>query len=148
MAAFFLEFADVVRPALKKTPVFVTGGFHTAAGMINAIKSGSTDGIGIGRASCEEPYLPKQLISGEVHAKVASKLDFDDFAPWLALAASQMRRVGFSMETMDSTDEKVVNELLAATQASLDLVSQKLVEGVVIPGNLASGTPKLPWENY
>ena len=52
--AFFLEFADVIRSALKKTKVYVTGGFRTASGMIRAIQSGSTEGIGLGRPVCEE----------------------------------------------------------------------------------------------
>lgn len=47
--AFFLEFAKEIRPALKKTLVYLTGGFRTVPGMVKAIQDGVCDGCGIGR---------------------------------------------------------------------------------------------------
>jgi len=145
--AFFLEFADVIRPALK-IPVFVTGGFQTAAAMIKAIKNGSTDGIGLARPICEEPHLPKQLIEGKVHAKVDSKIDYDDFGSWNPFAGMEIRRVGFGMPTADSTDEKVVKDYLAQLKEFFELTGKKLEEGVVIAGHPRFGTPALPEEGY
>ena len=148
MIAFFLEFADVVRPALKRTPVFVTGGFQTGASMVKAIKNGSTDGIGIARATCEEPHLPKYLISGKVLSKVDTKIDYNDFFTCCVLAACQMRRIGFGLETVDSSNENVVKQLLHEMHAFFSLLGQKLSEGVVISGNPSLGGPRFPWENY
>jgi tRNA-dihydrouridine synthase len=145
--AFFLEFADVIRPALR-IPVFVTGGFQTAAAMIKAIKNGSTDGIGLARPICEEPHLPKQLIEGKVHAKVDSKIDYDDFGSWNPFAGMEIRRVGFGMPTADSTDERVVKDYLAELKAFFELTGKKLKEGVVIAGHPRFGTPALPGEGY
>ncbi|VDM68301.1 unnamed protein product, partial [Strongylus vulgaris] len=52
--AFFLDFAEQIRPVFKETIVYVTGGFRTARGMVNAIESGATDGIGLGRPATAE----------------------------------------------------------------------------------------------
>jgi hypothetical protein len=145
--AFFLEFAEVIRPALT-IPVFVTGGFQTAAAMVKAINNGSTDGIGLGRPACEEPHLPKHLIEGKVNSKVASAIDYDDFGIWGAFAGMQIRRLGFGMPTADSTDEKVVKEFSAELQAFFELMMKKLEKGVIISGFPRFGTPALPWEGF
>src|ERR1700754_1768950 len=146
--AFFLEFTDIVRPALNKIPVYVTGGFQTAAGMVKAIKDGSTDGIGSGRPSYKEPYLTKQIINGEVYAKVGSKMDYDDIELWLGFAGSNIRRLGFGMETIDSTDERIVQDYLKESQTFRGVLNEKLSEGIIISGHPRFGTPALPWENY
>lgn len=64
--AYFIEFAEMIRPKLKKTKVFVTGGFRTASGMLHAIESKACDGVGIGRPLAAEPYLCKELLKGKV----------------------------------------------------------------------------------
>ncbi|KAJ9605174.1 hypothetical protein H2200_010564 [Cladophialophora chaetospira] len=64
--AYFIEFAEMIRPLLKKTKVYVTGGLRTAAGMVKAIEEGACDGIGIGRPLAAEPYLVKEILEGKV----------------------------------------------------------------------------------
>ena len=54
--SYFIEFAEMIRPLLKKTKVYVTGGFRTASGMVQAVQDGACDGIGIGRPLGAEPY--------------------------------------------------------------------------------------------
>lgn len=56
----------MIRPKLKKTKVFVTGGFRTASGMVHAIESNACDGVGIGRPLSAEPFLCKELLEGKV----------------------------------------------------------------------------------
>jgi 2,4-dienoyl-CoA reductase-like NADH-dependent reductase (Old Yellow Enzyme family) len=75
--AFFLDFAEVIVPALKKTKVYVTGGLRSAKAMVDALKT--VDGIGLARPVCQEFDLPKKLISGEVSASVEPQLDEQDF---------------------------------------------------------------------
>ncbi len=65
--AFFLEYAEKVR-ALTETPLMVTGGFRTRAGMEEAITSGATDVIGLARPLAVEPDLPARLLGGDVSA--------------------------------------------------------------------------------
>jgi 2,4-dienoyl-CoA reductase-like NADH-dependent reductase (Old Yellow Enzyme family) len=65
--AYFIEFAEMIRPHLKKTIVYVTGGFRSAAGMVGAIEGGSCDGVGIGRPLSAEPYLCKEILEGKIN---------------------------------------------------------------------------------
>ncbi|KIH57700.1 hypothetical protein ANCDUO_12105 [Ancylostoma duodenale] len=59
--AFFIEFAEKIRPVFIETVVYVTGGFRTAKGMVNAIRSGATDGIGLGRPITAEPACTSEV---------------------------------------------------------------------------------------
>jgi hypothetical protein len=56
----------MIRPHLKKTKLIVTGGFRTAKGMVDAIKGGACDGIGIGRPLAAEPFLCKEILEGRI----------------------------------------------------------------------------------
>ncbi|TKA29800.1 hypothetical protein B0A50_03164 [Salinomyces thailandicus] len=68
--AYFIEFAEMIRPQLKKTKVYVTGGFRTASGMAAALTSNACDGIGIARPLGAEPYLCKEILAGKVHGAI------------------------------------------------------------------------------
>lgn len=56
----------MIRPHLKTTKVYVTGGFRTIGGMVTAINQGSCDGIGLGRPLAAEPYLCREILNGTV----------------------------------------------------------------------------------
>lgn len=62
--AYFLEFAEKARAAVK-TPLVVTGGFRSAAGMAEAIASGAVDFVGVARSLAIEPDLPNRLLAGK-----------------------------------------------------------------------------------
>lgn len=57
----------MLRPLLKKTKVYVTGGFRTASGMVRAIQDNACDGVGIGRPLGAEPLLCKHILDSQVH---------------------------------------------------------------------------------
>lgn len=61
--SYFLEYADSIRD-VANSPLMVTGGFRTAAGIDEALRSGATDIIGLGRPMCVEPDLPRRLMDG------------------------------------------------------------------------------------
>jgi 2,4-dienoyl-CoA reductase-like NADH-dependent reductase (Old Yellow Enzyme family) len=61
--AYFLEYASLIKP-VSPMPVMVTGGFRTKQGMEDAIRSGGTDLVGLGRPMCIDPELPGRLLSG------------------------------------------------------------------------------------
>ena len=61
--AYFLEFAEKVRSVVK-TPLMVTGGFRTFAGMNAALQSGALDIVGIARLMAIDPDAPAALLSG------------------------------------------------------------------------------------
>lgn len=62
--AYFLEFAEKARAAVA-TPLVVTGGFRTAAGMAQAIESGAVDMVGLARMLAIEPDAPRKLLTGK-----------------------------------------------------------------------------------
>lgn len=62
--AYFLEFADKVRTRVS-TPLMVTGGFRSAAGMQAALDSGSLDLTGIARLLAIEPDAAQRLLQGQ-----------------------------------------------------------------------------------
>ncbi len=59
--AYFLEFAERVRLRVE-TPLVVTGGFRSGPAMLEALNSGATDFIGLGRPLAIEPDLPQRLM--------------------------------------------------------------------------------------
>jgi tRNA-dihydrouridine synthase len=64
--AYFIEFAEMIRPHLSQTKIYVTGGFRTLAGMTRALEANACDGVGIGRPLSAEPYLCKEILEGRV----------------------------------------------------------------------------------
>ncbi|MDO5058660.1 MAG: NADH:flavin oxidoreductase/NADH oxidase family protein [Neisseria sp.] len=60
--AYFLDYAAKVRQACA-VPLAVTGGFRSAAGIAEALDSGDTDFVGIGKPFALLPDLPKKLFA-------------------------------------------------------------------------------------
>ncbi|KAJ9112703.1 hypothetical protein QFC22_006205 [Naganishia vaughanmartiniae] len=63
--AYFIEFAQQIRPTLKKTVLCVTGGFRSAHAMAEAVSSGATQMVGLARPLTAEPYLCRDILSGK-----------------------------------------------------------------------------------
>ncbi|KAF2640654.1 NADH:flavin oxidoreductase/NADH oxidase-like protein [Massarina eburnea CBS 473.64] len=101
--AFFLEFAEKITPSLSKTKTYITGGFKSAAAMVDALAT--VDGVGIARPACLEPLLPKQLISGEVHAAIKQLSDDNDFGFTNMVAGTQIRQLGKDHQPIDLSVE-------------------------------------------
>jgi 2,4-dienoyl-CoA reductase-like NADH-dependent reductase (Old Yellow Enzyme family) len=62
--AFFQEYAERARERVR-TPLMLTGGFRTKAGMESALADGAADVIGLARPLALEPELPAALMRGE-----------------------------------------------------------------------------------
>lgn len=105
--AFFLEFADLITPALSKTKTYVTGGFKTSAAMVEALKS--TDGVGLGRPASQEPRLPRDMLEGKVKAVIQQRQEDTNFAVSNVVAGAQIRQLGKDEEPIDMSSEE--NEL-------------------------------------
>nr|WP_278185432.1 hypothetical protein [Marinobacter salicampi] len=71
----------------------VTGGFRTRAIMEDALASGTTDVIGLGRPLCTDPDTPRDLMEGRIeaaashenHLHLASKGLFSPASPLMPL---------------------------------------------------------------
>jgi 2,4-dienoyl-CoA reductase-like NADH-dependent reductase (Old Yellow Enzyme family) len=120
--AFFIEFAEKITPSLSKTRTYVTGGLKTASAMVDALQT--VDGVGIARPACQEPELPRQIISGEVHAAINQLTDDNDFGMTNVAAGTQIRQLGKDQQPIDLSDE----ENFKAFQKDVGTWSQGLAE--------------------
>jgi len=73
--AYFLDYAAAIKDALT-IPLMVTGGFRSAGVMNDAIASGKTDLIGMGRPFITEPGFAAKLLIGEIEKAPAVEQDF------------------------------------------------------------------------
>lgn len=49
------QIATVLRPEIRQTQIFLTGGFKQTDWMVRAVEVGDANGIGLGRAVTAEP---------------------------------------------------------------------------------------------
>ncbi|KAH7698774.1 Protein F17A9.4 [Aphelenchoides avenae] len=91
--AYFLEFAEQIKPKIKKAIMYLTGGFRTVPGMVAAIENGDADGIGLGRPVTAEPDIAKKLLSGQVQSVAQNYYEYD-FALGIAACVTQMGQAG------------------------------------------------------
>ncbi len=64
--AYFLDYAQKVRPLAKKMPLMITGGMRSLAVMNEALGSGACEVVGVGRPICVQPDdCGAQLLRGE-----------------------------------------------------------------------------------
>jgi 2,4-dienoyl-CoA reductase-like NADH-dependent reductase (Old Yellow Enzyme family) len=110
--SYFIEFADQIRPLLKKTLLYVTGGFRTAAGMVKAISENSCDGIGLGRPLGAEPYLCRDILNGKVTGALESAIPLPKSTQ---STGSQLHQVGRGEDLVsDWSDAEEVERWLEA----------------------------------
>ena len=102
--AFFLEFAEMIVPALKKTKTYITGGFKTVGAMMNALNT--VDGVGLARPVCQEPRLCADILSGKVKGAIKQRLDENDFGITNVAAGTQIRMIGKDEEPIDLSKEE------------------------------------------
>jgi 2,4-dienoyl-CoA reductase-like NADH-dependent reductase (Old Yellow Enzyme family) len=112
--SYFIEFAEMIRPLLKKTKVYVTGGLRTASGMVAAVRDGACDGIGIGRPLAAEPYLCKEILEGKVTGAI------DNFVPLpqhTQSSGTQLHQIGHDHKLIsDWSDKTEVHRWLEANE--------------------------------
>ncbi|KAI7579252.1 FMN-linked oxidoreductase, partial [Hortaea werneckii] len=97
--AFFMEFADLIAPALTKTRTYVTGGFKTVGAMVNALNT--VDGVGLARPVCQEPRFCADVLAGKVKGAIKMQLDNDNFGITNVAAGTQIRQMGKDHEPID-----------------------------------------------
>ncbi|KAK1071415.1 hypothetical protein LTR12_012477 [Friedmanniomyces endolithicus] len=136
--SYFIEFAEMIRPLLKQTKVYVTGGFRTAAGMSAAISSGACDGVGLGRPLGAEPYLCKEILEGRVTGAI------ENFVPLplnTQATGTQLQQVGMGDRLVsDWSDEGEVQRWVEANEKE---TARKIA---LLPKVDSSGFPPLKAE--
>ncbi|CAM1502666.1 Fc.00g074420.m01.CDS01 [Cosmosporella sp. VM-42] len=112
--AYFLEFATMILPELKKTKAYVTGGLRTLGAMVKALDT--VHGIGLGRPACNEFDLPQKLLDGKVNSAIQGLLDEQNFGLTNVAGGSQIRLVGKDKEPLDFSNEKHSDAFMASMQ--------------------------------
>lgn len=119
-----MQFAELIVPGLTKTKVYVTGGLRTVEGMVKAVEK--VDGVGIGRALCQEPNLCAHILSGDVKGAMLQKLDLQDFGVTAGAAGIQIAQIGRDIQPIglysDENLSKVLNALVEWMAAKADNV--------------------------
>ena len=110
--AFFMKFVDIIAPALKKTKVYVTGGFKTVGAMVNAVST--VDGVGLARPACQEPRLPKDILEGKVKGAIKMRFDENDFGIRLIAAGTHIQQIGQDHEPIDLSQEDNMDAFMKA----------------------------------
>ncbi|GAA5854616.1 hypothetical protein JCM9279_005712 [Rhodotorula babjevae] len=121
--AYFIEFAEAIRPALKNATLAVTGGFRSRKAMEEALASGATDIVGLARPLTAEPYLIRDMLDGKTDAARDNKFP----APMQTGASIvQIAAISKGEPIPDLSDEKVCDEVVAVLTGGAD--KQKPVE--------------------
>lgn len=141
--AFFLEFAEKIRPVFKNTVVYLTGGFRTVNAMVEAIKSGATQGIGLGRPITAEPDLPKKILQKLAPSAVFDAIDQSEFVLSLLASNTQIEQMGrnslkeanndVTYGLSDFSDEDTVKRFGKAVEEFAELLKIQASRGVAIP---------------
>ncbi|POY71493.1 hypothetical protein BMF94_5806 [Rhodotorula taiwanensis] len=108
--AFFIEFAEALKPVIQRATICVTGGFRSKAAMEQAISEGSTDLVGLARPLCSEPYLIRDIVEGKSEGAKENK------SPSPVSTATAIYEIGCiatGKPLPDMTDDKVAQEVVA-----------------------------------
>ncbi|KAH7051119.1 hypothetical protein B0J12DRAFT_752589 [Macrophomina phaseolina] len=107
--AFFIEFAEAIRPVLRTTRVYLTGGFRTAGAMAEAL--GTVDGVGLGRVLCHEPFLCRDLLAGKARGAAGDLVGGEDVSMSNACALMQIWRIAQGLEPWDAASAEGMKAL-------------------------------------
>ncbi|ULT87320.1 hypothetical protein L3Y34_006844 [Caenorhabditis briggsae] len=168
--AFFLEFAEQIRPVFNKTVVYLTGGFRSVSAMVAAISSNATQGIGLGRPITAEPDLPKKILEGSVPSAVQDQFDPNQLTLTALASGTQMEQMGRTSvksvggnvmhQVSDFSCEELVQKYIATVGNHLQQVSNdgKRAKSVIVINyypnhydelvNQATQTFPAFWESY
>lgn len=108
--SFFLDFADQIVAPLSQVKTYVTGGFKTVGGMVDALRS--VDGVGLVRAACQEPRLPNEILSGNVTGAILRLLDDHHWGITTVAAGAQIRQLSKDHEPFDQSVQENADSFL------------------------------------
>ncbi|KAF2653657.1 FMN-linked oxidoreductase [Lophiostoma macrostomum CBS 122681] len=120
--AFFLEFADQIVPRLSHTKVYVTGGFKTISGIEQALDT--VDGVGVARATCARPFLPRDIAQGKVRDSLWESRNEYDYGMSEVVAGTQMLQIARDQLPMDLS----IESHLKAFERSMNQWEEKLTQ--------------------
>ncbi|BFZ57234.1 NADH-dependent flavin oxidoreductase [Savitreella phatthalungensis] len=132
--AYFLDFANMIRPKLQKTKVFVTGGFRSGRAMVEAVQEKATDGVGLGRPVASDFTLCADLISNKVAGAKQALIDENDFGTGNVFAGTAMAQKGRRERTFDLNSKPDVEKFSQHVQEFFKKQGEEMSKGIVSAG--------------
>ena len=133
-SAFFVEFADVIRPAVKTSKIVVTGGFRTSEGMVRAVRSGSTDLVGIGRPTCEEPHFASLILSGKVTSARKPLFPENEDVLLMFAAGTQIAQIGLGEVPFNTALPADAEKFKIAIAMHMQKLQEAARAGIILAG--------------
>nr|CEG04955.1 unnamed protein product [Fusarium clavum] len=107
---YFLTQAEEIVKALKRDmKVFSTGGFKTVKAMVDSLDI--IDGVGLGRASAQEPRFPETLKKETITGTIEQCFDHDDVLKRFAAAGVQICQIANQQEPVDLSKQENTDSL-------------------------------------
>lgn len=105
--AFFIEFAEEIRPVLKRSVLAVTGGFRSRDKMAQAINEGSCHMVGVARPVTAEPTLPRDVVEGRSEGAKTSYIKQQLSTP---ASIKQLQEIGHGKPLSDYSNKDVAEK--------------------------------------
>lgn len=144
--SFFLEFADLIVPALgpapRRTKVYVTGGLRSAAAMVDALEV--VDGVGLARPAAQEPRLANDILTGRVSSAIRPVKELEDVPMGVPLAATQLGQIAVGEEPLDASNESEGKAYMADYKIWYDAMMEG-VNKLQFGGYVKLSTPQRPY---
>ncbi|KAJ4321510.1 hypothetical protein N0V84_005313 [Fusarium piperis] len=119
---YFLTQAEEIVKSLKgETKIFSTGGFKTTEGMVNSLAT--LDGVGIGRAGCQDPGLPN-AIKNEGATGILKQTFDDESVQAMGLALMLIKQIASGLQLPDFSVQKNVDEAWEKTMQHMQRVAE------------------------
>ena len=138
---FFIEFAEQIVKPLKTIKVYTTGGFKTVGGAVDALNT--VDGVGIGKAACQEPRLPNDVLEGKIIGFIKPAYDDNNVGVGLFTAAAQIRQIAHNLEPVDLSDSKKLEGVMADIQAQMAKKAEDITGTIYQPATVSA--PSVPY---
>ena len=121
---FFTDFAEKVQAMKSPIPIQLSGGFRSRTGMADAIDSGVTDLIGLGRAAVLEPELPRKvLLNPEVGDDTALGMSHQLRGQWfMSLIPAKVIGSGLAIQFFYYNMRRLGNGLKSSPDASIPFI--------------------------
>ncbi|GAA6023717.1 hypothetical protein JCM10207_000233 [Rhodosporidiobolus poonsookiae] len=112
--AYFVEFAESIKPRIKNAHICVTGGFRSRDGMEEALHTNACELVGLARPLTAEPHLIRDILDGKTEGAKENKVPAPQQIP---TALVQIAAVAAGRSIPDLSNEDVAKATVAeATQ--------------------------------
>ncbi|PNP74801.1 hypothetical protein FNYG_11938 [Fusarium nygamai] len=106
---FLVQAEEIVKVLKRDIKIFSTGGFKSIKAMVDSLQV--IDGVGIGRASAQEPRFVETLKKVSIPGTMEQRFDHDDVLKRLAAAGIQISQIANNLEPVDLSKQENADSL-------------------------------------